>query len=192
MITQNRWHSISSMAEWSHLPQQELQNLWINIELCSQLLALEDRQTDMRNVSQLLKVSYLPTISKILNDLLDNDGIPGPSHLSSKWGSCTLCRGSANNRGLLLLSYQSHMRRALWSRTTPPQHKNLSASEMGKAFSPYLRSCTSVHLPINELPDPGLVFSCLIRSVKVPSWHHSTYLDAGLFHLVVHPSSSWS
>ena len=192
MITQNRRCSISLMAEWSHLPWQELQNLWINVELCSQLLALEDRQTDMRNESQLLKVSYLPIISKILNDLLDNDGIPGPSHLGSKWGSCTLCRGSANNWGPSLLSYQSHMRRALWSRTTPPQHENLSASEMGKAFSPYLRSCMSARLPINELPDPGLVFSCLIRSVKVPSWHHSTYLDTRLFRLVVCPSSSCS
>ena len=41
-------------------------------------------------------------------------------------------------------------------------------AEMGKAFSPYSRSCTSaLVLPINELPDPGLVFDCLIKRDKV-------------------------
>src|SRR5258708_12227321 len=123
--SQNRRRSISSMAEWSHLPRQELQNLRIDVELCSQLLALEDRQTDMRNASRLLKVSYLPTVSKILNDLVDNDGIPGPSHFGSKWGSCTLCRASANNRSPSLLSYQSHPQRPLSTIPTHPHPETL-------------------------------------------------------------------
>ncbi|KAF8323486.1 heme peroxidase [Cantharellus anzutake] len=39
--------------------------------------------------------------------------------------------------------------------------------QMGKAFSSYSRSCTSTRaLPPNELPDPGLVFDCLIKRDK--------------------------
>lgn len=39
---------------------------------------------------------------------------------------------------------------------------------MGKAGTPYSRSCTGTHpLPQDELPDPGLVFDMLIRRDKV-------------------------
>ena len=59
--SRNRRRSISSMAEWIHLPRQQLQNLRIDVELCSQLLVLRDRQIDMRNASQLLKVCFYPS-----------------------------------------------------------------------------------------------------------------------------------
>lgn len=40
--------------------------------------------------------------------------------------------------------------------------------EMGKAGTPYSRSCTGLHpLPAKELPDPGLVYDMLIRRDKV-------------------------
>jgi linoleate 10R-lipoxygenase len=40
--------------------------------------------------------------------------------------------------------------------------------DMGKSGTSYSRSCTNVHpLPVNELPDPGLVYDMLIRRDKV-------------------------
>lgn len=41
---------------------------------------------------------------------------------------------------------------------------SLAVHDMGRSFTPYSRSCTSLRtLPAFELPDPGLVFDMLIR-----------------------------
>ncbi|KAH9940835.1 heme peroxidase [Epithele typhae] len=73
-------------------------------------------------------------------------------------------------------------------RTADGSNNDPSNPDLGKAGTPYSRSVTQTHpLPVNELPDPGLVFDTLLRREKfIP---HPAGLSSTMFAfaaLVIH------
>ncbi|KAF8341410.1 uncharacterized protein EI90DRAFT_3150540 [Cantharellus anzutake] len=64
----SRRRSIGTVIEWSHLPRQEVNNLCIDVELCSQLLNLKEKQIDMENATRLLRV-IVESLGQATSDL---------------------------------------------------------------------------------------------------------------------------
>jgi hypothetical protein len=68
---------------------------------------------------------------------------------------------------------------AKYSHRTPDgSYNNISCPMMGKANEPYARSVQQKdHLPLNMLPDAGLVFDTFLKREKVRGPGHLSFVD---------------